>query len=262
MERLFFLRAYGDFVIGLQQISKSNKPIKIVASIHLLPLYEALLNAFIISSLPIEFVNFGITQGQLNYFTNKRFFHTSTLRQLNLIKNYIKLHPNICGQDYIEHEIRLSFFNFFTKANCKAVVGKNKEVYESYEQFLGLEKIMIKNKKADHKKKIIIFPDARQKKKEIPAILLCKLTEEKTSNGNIVKVARLNNRNPEELSYHNFKELIDLIQSSDYIISADSLPAHIAQAIEKQHAIYYNNKVNRFCTPYVLQYKSYILTNE
>ena len=70
MQRLFFLRAYGDFVIGLQQIAKSNKPIHIVASLHLQPLYEALLNAFIIPPLPIEFVNFGITQGQLNYFTN------------------------------------------------------------------------------------------------------------------------------------------------------------------------------------------------
>ena len=143
------------------------------------PLYEALLNAFIIPPLSIEFVNFGITQGQLNYFTNKRLLHTTTIKQLGLIKNYIQLHPNSKGQDYIEQDIRLSSFNFFTKANCKSVVGKNKKVYQAYGQFLGIEHEMLLDYKADQAKNIIIFPDARQKKKEIPAIALGKLIQEK-----------------------------------------------------------------------------------
>lgn len=263
MQRLFFLRAYGDFVIGLQQIAKSTRSIHIVASLHLQPLYEALSKAAVIPSLSIEFVDLGITQGQLNFFTNKGLLNSDTLKQLSLIKNYIRLFPNTSGEDYVEQAIRLSAFNFFTRSKCKAVVEKDKNVYQAYHQFLDLEQEQTALLTNDTREKILIFPDARQAKKEIPRIVLQKLIKEQSLNGKKVSVARFNNTNQQELGYSNFEELIDLIQASDFIISADSLPAHLAQAMNKPHSIFYNSKgVNRFCTPYFMQHKSPILINE
>ncbi len=262
MQRLFFLRAYGDFVIGLQQIAKSTRSFHIVASLHLQPLYEALYKAAIIPSLSIEFVDFGVTQGQFNFFTSKGLFHSDTLKQLNLIKKYIQLFPNTNGEDYVEQAIRLSAFNFLTRSTCKAVVGKNKNVYQAYHQFLNLEQEPTTLSANGTIERVLIFPDARQAKKEIPAVALQKLIQEQSLNGKKVAVARFNNTNSQELGYRNFEELIDLILSSDFIMSADSLPAHIAQAMNKPHSIFYNSKgVNRFCTPYFMQHKSFISIN-
>jgi hypothetical protein len=88
MQRIFLLRAYGDFVIALQAIAKSDKKIQIVASEHLSPLYYALLAAGAISPLSIEFIALGIQHGQLNFFTNKHLFSWGTLQQLGKLKAY------------------------------------------------------------------------------------------------------------------------------------------------------------------------------
>lgn len=242
MKRLFFLRAYGDFVIGLHQIAKSTRSIHIVASLHLQPLYEALYKAAIIPSLSIEFVDFGISQGQLNFFTNKGLLHSDTLKQLSLIKNHFQLFPNSSDEDYVEQAIRLSAFNFFTRSKCKAVVGKDKSVYQAYHQFLNLEQEPTTLSTNDKIEKVLIFPDARQAKKEIPAVEMQKLIHENGLDGKKVVVARFNNTNSQEICYNNFEQLIQLIKEFDFIISADSLPTHIAQAMNKPHYIFYNKK--------------------
>ena len=77
MNRIFLLRAYGDFVILLQAILRSNtsKNYSIVASSHLKPLYLALYSFKDMSHLQIEFIDFGINKGQLRLFTNRHFLH-------------------------------------------------------------------------------------------------------------------------------------------------------------------------------------------
>ena len=78
-----------------------------------------------------------------------------------------------------------------------------------------------------------------------------------------IKIARFNNTNKAELSYSNFTELITLIQDAGFIYTADSLPAHIAQLIATPHSIVYSfNGVNRFCTPFALDSKSYIVIHD
>ena len=83
MQRIFLLRAYGDFVIALQAISRSKQKIQIVASDHLAPLYHALIAAKSLNHVSIEFIALGIQQGQLNFFTNKHLLSWNTLKQLS-----------------------------------------------------------------------------------------------------------------------------------------------------------------------------------
>jgi ADP-heptose:LPS heptosyltransferase len=52
--------------------------------------------------------------------------------------------------------------------------------------------------------------------------------------------------------------LIQLIQSADYIIGADSLPIHLSQFLHKPHFILYPDKGSKaFFTPYALIHNSY-----
>ena len=89
--------------------------------------------------------------------------------------------------------------------------------------------------------------------------MIAKLINRKSHSNSVIRIARFNNSNEEELSYSNFEELIDLIKAADYIYTSDSLPAHIANFLAIPHSIIYQYKsVNRFCTPYALENKSYM----
>ncbi len=268
MERIFLLRAYGDFVIALQAIAKIKRSIHIIASDHLAPLYHALRTADAIPTLQIEFIDLGIQHGQLNFFTHKHLFSLDTFKQLSRLKSFIKDHPNRDGLDWIEQAIRLAAFNFLMGHRFKAVVPKDAKVYQAYDQWLSTAstqenvdrmKTEMASDKSNH---ILIFPDARLEKKAISNLTIAQLCKHDAHNNANFKIARFNNFNKGELSYGNFDTLIHLIQSADYIYTSDSLPAHIAQLLSIPHTIVYTYQgVNRFCTPYALQHQSFIETN-
>jgi hypothetical protein len=211
MRRVFLLRAYGDFAIAVQALAATDS---IVASLHLKPLYDALISRGCISPRTIEFVDFGITGSQLNLFTNKSFFSIDTFRQLSKIKQYVRSNPS--SSDFVEQSARLGLLNFFTGHSFKAIFETGRPVYAAY----GLQSRGLGERKGS----ILIFPDARLQKREIPSDLLAQIP------GRVVRFGK---------DYQNFEELIDLIQSADYIYAADSLPLHLAYLCSKPHYILY-----------------------
>jgi len=230
MRRVFLLRAYGDFAIAVQALPSSDE---IVASLHLKPLYEALLSRGCISPRVISFVDFGITGSQLNLLTNKELLRVDTLRQLSKIKEYIRLYPG--SNDFVEQSARLGLLNFLTGHSFKAIFETGQPVYEAY----GLQSRGLGERKGS----ILIFPDARLQKREIPSDLLTQIP------GHVARFGP---------DYTNFEELIDLIQSADYIYAADSLPLHLAYLCSKPHYILYpeGGKLD-FFTPDALASGSY-----
>jgi hypothetical protein len=211
MRRVFLLRAYGDFAIAVQALPSSDQ---IVASLHLKPLYDALLSRGCISPRSIDFVDFGITGSQLNLFTNKDFFSIDTLCQLSKIKKYTRANPG--SFDFVEQSARLGLLNFCTGHSFQALCETGKPVYEAY----GL----LAHALGDKKGNILILPDARLSKRIIPSSILEQIDG---------RVARFGS------DYSNFEELIELIQSADYIYAADSLPLHLAYLCRKPHFILY-----------------------
>jgi hypothetical protein len=235
MRRVFLLRAYGDFAIAMQALPSSDQ---IVASLHLKPLYDALLSRACISSRSIDFVDFGITGSQLNLFTNKDFLGIDTLCQLSKIKKYTRANPGF--SDIVEQSARLGLLNFFTGHTFQALFETGSPVYEAY----GLPSRAL----SGEKKNILIFPDARLKKREIPYSILAQIK------GRVVRFGK---------DYQNFEELIDLIQSAGYIYAADSLPLHLAYLCSKPHYILYpeGGKLD-FFTPDALASGSYSTFNQ
>jgi hypothetical protein len=235
MRRVFLLRAYGDFAIAVQALPSSDE---IVASLHLKPLYDALISRGGLSPRAISFVDFGISGSQLNLFTNREFLRIDTFRQLSKIKKYISANPGYT--DFVEQSARLGLLNFCTGHSFTAIFETGEPVYAAY----GLSSRGLGERKGS----ILIFPDARLQKREIPYSILALIE------GRIVRFG---------IDYTNFEELIGLIQEADYIYAADSLPLHLAYLCCKPHYILYpeGGKLD-FFTPDALASGSYSTFNQ
>ena len=282
MHRLFLLRAYGDFVILLQALIQSPQKNKytIIASKHLQPLYEELTLVIDLTSIQIQFINFGITNTQLSLFTNKHLLSLNMLNELKQIKNFVKQNPNTEGADYIEQDKRIGLFNAITGLSFNSIISKE-PVYISYAKFFEIEVIKevevthesredknsknIEDKVLDNKlnaKKVLLFPDTRQAKKNIPSSLISKLENEIEAKGYNLEIAYFkeapnsstaNNSSSKtkQVVYSNFKTLIQYIQEAELILGADSLPIHLAYLLKKPHYILYPNGYPQlFITPY------------
>lgn len=282
MHRLFLLRAYGDFVILLQALMQSPQKNKytIIASKHLQPLYEELALVIDFTSIQIQFINFGITNTQLSLFTNKHLLRLNTIKELKQIKNFVKQNPNTEGTDYIEQDKRIGLFNSITGLSFKAIVSKE-PVYISYAKFFENQDIKevevthesredknsknLEDKVLDNKlnaKKVLLFPDTRQAKKNIPTSLISKLVNELATKGYTLEIAYFkevpnsttsNNGSTKtkQVVYSDFKTLIQYILDAELILGADSLPIHLAYLLKKPHYILYPNGYPQlFMTPY------------
>ena len=270
MHRLFLLRAYGDFVILLQALLESPQKNKyyLIASKHLQPLYQELALVINVSSIQIQFINFGITNTQLSLFTNKHIISINTLNELKQIKNFVKQNPNTDGTDYIEQDKRIDLFNAITGFYFNSIIS-TEPVYISYAKFfenkeLQKEEGQVAENNKLNSKKVLLFPDTRQAKKNIPSLLINKLENEIASKGYTLEIAyfkqipdianTFNDKsasNNNKVVYANFKTLIQLIIDAELILGADSLPIHLAYLLKKPHYILYPNGYPQlFMTPY------------
>ncbi len=268
MHRLFLLRAYGDFVILLQALMQSPQKNKytIIASKHLQPLYEELTLVIDLTSIKIQFINFGITNTQLSLFTNKHLLSLNMLNELKEIKNFVKQNPNTEGNDYIEQDKRIFLFNAITGLSFNSIISKE-PVYISYAKFFDIQDIkeveVTKESREDNNsKKVLLFPDTRQAKKNLPISLISKLENEIEVKGYSLEIAYFkeapnsstaNNSSSKtkQVVYSNFKTLIQYIQEAELILGADSLPIHLAYLLQKPHYILYPNGYPQlFITPY------------
>lgn len=252
MHRIFLLRAFGDFVIFLNAFTRSSKKdqFTIVASVHLKPLYKAIVAVYPLVEVNIEFVDFGLDRGQLRLFTNKHFISAQTFKETNAIKTYILSNPNTNGTDYIEQDKRIGLFNFFTGQNFQFILDRS-EVYKAYDQFFENSTIPIVIE-ANPSKNVVVFPDSRLTKKDIPSNILEGIIKAVTIKGKTIQVAKFGD------TYKNFNELIELIMQSDLVIGADSLPIHIAALLNKPHYIFYADGLTQnFMTPFAANQKSF-----
>jgi ADP-heptose:LPS heptosyltransferase len=257
MHRIFLLRAFGDVVIFLNAFSRSPKKqaYQIVASKHLQPLYEAIIKVYPLQEIAIKFIDFGIDKGQLRLFTNKHFFSAQTKKEINAIKAFIQSHPNTNGIDYLEQDKRIGMFNFLTGESFQYILDKS-AVYKRYDQFFENKNEPTKIE-ADSLKNIVVFPDSRLSKKDIPSNIVEQIIKEVTLSGKNIQVAKFGD------AYQNFTELISIIMQSDLVIGADSLPIHIAALLNKPHYILYADRLTQdFITTFAVNRKSFGTFNQ
>ena len=258
MNRLFLLRAFGDFTIALHAILKSNKKarFKIVASLHLTPLYLAMSKVVDLSSVDIEFVDFDVHHSQLNIFTNRHLLDTDTFSQLKKIKQYLAINTNEGGVDFIEQQKRRTLLELMLNHRFKPIVVE-RNVYEQYHRFFEISPSPISTE-IPAGSTILVLPDARIEKRHIPQTIIDDIQLKGTAKGYQVVLAYFKQQVPGAIMYKNFVELIQLIQSAAIVIGADSLPIHLSNFLGKAHFILYPKGGSKgFFTPFSLEHHYY-----
>lgn len=263
---LFLLRAYGDFVIALNVVSRtaSRENIQLVASVHLEPLYKAI-QPFLPAPVEVQFVDFGIQKQLMRCFTNKYMIHPHAVKELNALRNYLH-ERHITDNIFLEQKKRIWIPRLFCNYPFRSVVSDG-PVYRSYADFFSvpfqtLEAIPYEREKKGQQ--ILIVPDARQALRRINTDLIQEIEEKYRYHGASVKVAYFRKKQEPAIEnaavYNDFRELIRLIEESDWLIGSDSLPVHIAQLLGKPHCILYPRSLitTRFFTPFALKNETYI----
>jgi ADP-heptose:LPS heptosyltransferase len=259
------IRSFGDFIITASVV-KQNAVNKI--PIILPDYFKEIFNAINAESL------FDI-QGTNNYKNQPAFFELYKVkdsknftRLINDIKIIISTvnHNDRYLVDYSSKRLA------FTRANL-VWPQKSLNAYEGrVKLFSDLNLINPDNSSANlinpvnpgEIKRVLILPDSRINIKSISPNLVKLIRNEFKSIVTSVAHFSANNNAVDSdcLYYSNFNDLIALISSYDLIISAESLPYHLANYLNKPHFVIYNQSRHfdaNFMTPFMIANSYYSL---
>jgi len=258
LKRVFLLRAYGDFIVAIQSLIHSNalSKFQIIASSHLLPLFEALPASIIPANLSIQFVDFGIKKSMLNVFTNRYLFQLDTFKQLNHLSAFLNQYPSEKNYDFIDNNYHKWLLELGT-AHQFGAIGSSENIYLSFHAFFESQVPMIQLPQKQNYN-ILILPSARIAKRNLPDQLVKKIKQKHASLNDKVIIANYRSTTSDSKMYSNFIELVQLIEEADFVYGADSLPIHLSNILQKPHFILYPKSVtSQFFTPYALANNSH-----
>ncbi|MDE3236508.1 MAG: hypothetical protein KGO81_11175 [Bacteroidota bacterium] len=277
MRTIFFLRSYGDFIIAVYtiQFSPGNHEYRWIVSKHLEALFASLPKNYIPPKVTIEFANFKITHGIFAGFTNRFLFSMHTVKQFMAFKKFFLTYCKTQVLTYstniffLEQQKRALIFSLCIGKKMQAICNRG-NVYEQYASFWNtpLPKQQVHfNFHQGKSVAVLVFPGSRKKSKRFPEPIVHFLNEVNFRNGVTLNIARFekeyNSLTENSIVYKNFSELIQLIQSADFIVAADSVVAHLSLLLGKPHWIMYPDKVNEdWLTPFAKASGWYCCFNE
>jgi hypothetical protein len=260
---LLFLRSFGDFTIAIAVLKRADAPLpfRLVVSHHLKPLYEAIMEKLPGLRHPVEFIDFDIRNKILGYFTNRHALAPHSFKELRNLKRFIQQQGK--NQEiFFERREKLWLIAPMVGFN-RPTLHSQGNVYASYCDQLHVSYRELSFEPCTQTaRKVLIMPESRKKQKELPPSLVCRLATDLIYEGHEVTTAFFR-ASPyvvpgNTATHHSFTDLINLILDADELITADSLPAHLAQLEQKPHKVYYRGKPDPdWFTPYVAKYKSY-----
>ena len=281
MPAIIFLRSYGDFTIAISVLKRAgsfeqNSSVqnagqrgswKFYASDHLKPLYEDLQKNDPSLNLPIEFVSLGIRHKILAWFTNKHLFSKGACKEVMSLKKW-KQSLGHEAELYLEQRKRAWLLSFFI-SGLKYFVHDRGNVYDSYAQKFSVLPANLSFEAQGPYNKILILPESRKPSKAFSVSFINKLVSALSANihsgsNHAISVGYFKNipaaapTSATLLTHTAFKDLIALINDADLVVTADSLPAHLSQLLNKPHFIFYVGKPNReWLTPFASKYNSF-----
>lgn len=220
--------AFGDFVVdcNFMQYAESNDCL--LAASYLEPLAEALeyqgrIRFFDMPSNDIPPTVFGARKGTL----------PGILRSAYLLRKGIKC--SVRKNDTINVPVEdLRWRSICWPYAMNAVRTKRQNMYNAYCERFGVDPTSLLTINLQKPSSILIFPDSRQTVKIIPnsTVALIIAANKSVDISTIVVKIRPPSQQAEcetnEISIWGLKALVELIKSADAIVSADSLPVHIA----------------------------------
>ena len=270
---IVFLRSFGDFTIAISVLRKSSSHADYVfyASAHLEPLYKDLKASLSDLDLNIQFIDVGIKKKIFGYFTNKYSIELHSFRELMKLRRWLKGLGVEGFRGLGRSGIRLFFEQRrkqwmiapFIGSSFPYIHKKSRNIYDSYLAHFGVAPEMLafhESSTAIHT--ILVLPESRKKSKSFQPTFTHALASSLIKQGLDVTTAFFKNIQtvPEgKLATHDsFADLIGLIQAADLVITADSLPAHLSQLLQRPHFVVYEGNPNpEWMTPYARQAKAF-----
>jgi hypothetical protein len=254
---LVFLRSFGDFTIAISVLRKSSilEGYVFYASKHLEPLYIDLKNSLPDIDLNIHFIDLEIKKKVFGFFTNKHSIELHSFRELMNLRRWERGMSN--GDVYFEQRRKQWMIAPYMGKTFPYIHKKSRNIYQSYFQHFGVEQglLSIHNPARSELKKILVLPESRKPSKSFKPLFIHQLTKSLLGHGFEVTTGffkKLTFQTEGKVAVHvAFADLIHLIKEADLVVTADSLPAHLAQLLGKPHFVYYEAKPNQeWTTPF------------
>lgn len=261
---LVFLRSFGDFTIAISVLRKSSNLEGYVfyASKHLEPLYIDLKKSLLDLDLDIHFVDFEIKKKIFGLFTNKHSIEMHSFRELKNLRRWVRGMKE--GELFFEQRRKQWFIAPYMGKTFPYIHKKSRNIYQSYFQHFAVDPglLSIQHPAPSKLKKILVLPESRKQSKSLKPSFIDKLrkallSKEFEVTSGFFKQVPLHTEG--KVAVHvAFADLIHLIKEADLVVTADSLPAHLAQLFGKPHFVYYEGKPNQeWTTPFCNLNKSY-----
>jgi hypothetical protein len=257
------IRSFGDFIITASVIKR-----RIINKIPiLLPEYLTEFFFAINGDELFEVVN------TIEFKNQPAFFELYTVRSLKNITRLINDYRYIYRVLNRNDKFILDYSSkrlFFAGANL-VWPAKNENIYEAKLK-LFTDNVVLKPEgkigntiSFDQFRRIIIIPDSRIKEKSISSDLIKKIINKfKNHKFDIAFFSKEKKIGLDSIYYSNFNELIHLIITYDLVITAESLPYHLANYLGKPHFVIYNQSRHfkkTFMTPFMTDNNFYSLYN-
>jgi ADP-heptose:LPS heptosyltransferase len=254
------IRSFGDFIITAA-IIKSNfsEKVPIIIPDYITDIFEAINGGKYFEPV-----------GVISYKNQPAFFELYKVKDVanikRLITDVLMLRSFVNKKDHYILDYSSRRINF-TGAHF-VWPSKNENIYEAKatlltrEGLIGLQKPEATERLSGTKiQKIIIVPDSRLFEKSIDTGLISSIINAfKPVEIKIARFSKEISADKNVISYSSFQQLIQLISTADLIISAESLPYHLANYLDKPHFVIYKESrhfKSTFMTPYMLNKKSY-----
>jgi hypothetical protein len=256
------IRSFGDFIITAAVVKNNfSKRVPIIIPDYVTDIFEA-----------IHGSQYFEPAGAISYKNQPAFFELYKVRDIanikRLVNDVLTLRSFVNKTDHYILDYSSRRISF-TGAHF-AWPSKNENIYEAKAALLreeGLIKLQMPiagERVSDAEmRKVIIVPDSRIPEKNIDTGLVNSIID--AFEHVEIKIARFSKGGSTDnkvVTYSSFPQLIQLILSADMIISAESLPYHLANYLDKPHFVIYNQSrhfKSIFMTPYMLNKKSYTI---
>lgn len=220
--------AFGDFVIDCNFMQYAGSNDSLLAASYLKPLADALgfqgrIEFFNMPSNDIPPTVFGARKGRFS----------------GILRSSYLLRKGILGSVGKNDTLHVPVEDLRWQAICwphsvNAVRTKKENIYNAYCDRLGVEPSSLVAVNSRKPSSILIFPDSRQAIRKIPDSTVSMLIAANDKLGLSTVVVKIRPPGQQascvanEISIWGLAALIELIKNADAIVSADSLPAHIA----------------------------------
>jgi hypothetical protein len=221
--------AFGDFVIDCNFVRLAGSDTRLLAANYLRPVAEAIgfrgaVRFFDTSSTDIPPSAFNARDASLSA----------------IVKSLVQLRSGILGATQSRDMIRVPHHDIRWRLACAprrihALRQKHENIYLAYCASLGVdaESLVVPVDRAA--KEVLVFPDSRQPAKQIPEATLQKIVALNARAGAKTRVMRVRPPDPTraevsgEINLWGLPALADAVSGAEAIVSADSLPGHLAE---------------------------------